>query len=142
MLVTLARKMLSTCGLHQMNPHKLLNKIIVLNHWNFKHLIIVGNPYSNTTLYSHEQASTHPLSIRPVPSSINSSHYLSLSTAHFCGTPYHMLFCRLKSHPYSVQPSIIFFSDLLLCIHIKAFILFFVQSCCFVLVVLVVSLFL
>ena len=31
----------------------------------------------------------------------------------------------LKSHPYSVQPSVISVSDLLLCIHIKVFI------CCF-----------
>ena len=43
--ITLARKMLSTCGLCQMNPQKLLNQIILLKHWNFKYLFIVRNSY-------------------------------------------------------------------------------------------------
>ena len=76
----------------------------------------------------------------PVTQGLILSFILGLSTAHFVE---HHTSCHseVKSQPYSVQPSVIFFSDF--CVYISKVLVFvFVQLCCFVLVVLMVSLFL
>ena len=46
---------------------------------------------------------------------LNSFCYSFFVKSPFCGTPYLMSFWRLKSHPYSIQLSVVFFSALLLC---------------------------
>ena len=58
----------------------------------------------------HFQLSQVPTRSHPLSSSF---HFLSLSTAHFCGTPYLMSFCRLKVSLILFSP--LSFSFLLYC---------------------------
>jgi len=67
-------------------------------------------PFSKHFLLSQVSTRSHILTIQPVTSSINSFRYSW--TALFCGTPCLIPSCRLKSHLYSVQPSVIFFFDM------------------------------